>query len=88
MPTSAPRSPCSPFARTQATFGGVAGVSVMRTPREVPAVELPYDPNRHVDIGPPAHDDDAIFIPALDADPSDYDSVGPVGGMHPFADEE
>ena len=66
-----------PEGQTQATFGGVAGVSVIGTHRKparpVPAVELPYNPDRHVEIGPPAHDEDAIFVPALDADPADYE---------------
>ena len=65
-----------PEGQTQATFGGVAGVSVLRTNREpepsLPAVELPYDPGRHVEIGPPTTNEDAIFVPAIDADPADY----------------
>ena len=39
-----------PEGQNQATFGGIAGVSVLRANREsapsLPAVELPYDPDR------------------------------------------
>ncbi|HCH64904.1 MAG: hypothetical protein CL927_13265 [Deltaproteobacteria bacterium] len=80
-----------PDGQTQATFGGIAGVSVLgvhRKPaRSVPAVDLPYNPDRHVEIGPPAHDPDAIFVPAIDANPADYEA-GPRRSLDSVHDQE
>ncbi len=56
--------------------GGRSYMSLLGADRSfsgaAPAVDLPYNPDRHVEIEAPTHSDDAIFIPAVDADPADY----------------
>ena len=75
------------------SYAGPPGASVSlldqaaRNPPRTPAVELPYDPDRHVDIGPPPADEDAIFIPALDADPADYAAATTPGRKTPDDDD-
>jgi|GEM_PF-439740 len=70
--------------------GGTASVSLLdRAARKrpvLPAVELPYNPDRHVEIGPP-DSDDSIFIPAVDADPDDYANATAPPGSRGSDDE-